>query len=99
MCLANADDSGSMAFEEGGERIDDMKAVLGRTADAATLFDTDGIVVRFIPAPPHRAREAVFQCKYKLPPRLAKAGSVPTSVFKLSFCYKWSTKAKIYSCA
>lgn len=40
------DDSGSMAFEEGGERIDDMKAVLGRTADAATLFDTDGIVVR-----------------------------------------------------
>ena len=35
-----------MAFEEGGERIDDMKAVLGRTADAATLFDTDGIVVR-----------------------------------------------------
>lgn len=42
------DDSGSMAFEEGGERIDDMKAVLGRTADAATLFDTDGIVVRFM---------------------------------------------------
>lgn len=42
-----ADDSGSMAFEEGGERIDDMKAVLGRTADAATLFDTDGIVVRW----------------------------------------------------
>lgn len=37
-----------MAFEEGGERIDDMKAVLGRTADAATLFDTDGIVVRFM---------------------------------------------------
>lgn len=36
-----------MAFEEGGERIDDMKAVLGRTADAATLFDTDGIVVRW----------------------------------------------------
>lgn len=36
-----------MAFEEGGERIDDMKAVLGRTADAATLFDTDGIVVRY----------------------------------------------------
>ena len=45
--LLNADDSGSMAFEEGGERIDDMKAVLGRTADAATLFDTDGIVVRY----------------------------------------------------
>lgn len=44
--LLSADDSGSMAFEEGGERIDDMKAVLGRTADAATLFDTDGIVVR-----------------------------------------------------
>jgi len=40
-----------MAFEEGGERIDDMKAVLGRTADAATLFDTDGIVVRCDPPP------------------------------------------------
>ena len=49
MYHGNADDSGSMAFEEGGERIDDMKAVLGRTADAATLFDTDGIVVRFVP--------------------------------------------------
>lgn len=50
-CKCVVDDSGSMAFEEGGERIEDMKAVLGRTADAATLFDTDGIVVRYSTLP------------------------------------------------
>jgi hypothetical protein len=42
------DDSGSMAFEENGERIDDLKMIIGRTADAATLFDHDGISVRFM---------------------------------------------------
>ena len=31
-----------------GERIDDLKMIIGRTADAATLFDTDGISVRFM---------------------------------------------------
>jgi uncharacterized protein YegL len=45
------DDSGSMAFEEGGERIEDLKAVLGKVAEAATLFDSDGIVVRFMNGP------------------------------------------------
>lgn len=42
------DDSGSMAFEENGERIDDMKAVMGKVAYATSLFDQDGIQVRFM---------------------------------------------------
>ncbi|MCJ1368417.1 hypothetical protein MMC16_007559 [Acarospora aff. strigata] len=43
-----ADDSGSMIFEEGGERINDLKLILGRVAEVATMFDEDGIVVRFM---------------------------------------------------
>ena len=31
-----------------GERIDDLKMIVGRSADAATLFDHDGISVRFM---------------------------------------------------
>jgi hypothetical protein len=42
------DDSGSMAFEEGGSRIDDLKLIVGRVAYATSLFDRDGIVVRFM---------------------------------------------------
>ena len=42
------DDSGSMAFEENGERIDDLKLILGRVAFATSLFDDDGIQVRFM---------------------------------------------------
>ncbi|TGO72051.1 hypothetical protein BELL_0498g00060 [Botrytis elliptica] len=42
------DDSGSMIFQENGSRIDDMKLVLGRAAYAGSLFDADGIEVRFI---------------------------------------------------
>jgi len=42
------DDSGSMQFEENGERIDDMKLVLKRVSQAACLFDEDGISVRFM---------------------------------------------------
>lgn len=38
-----ADDSGSMIFEEGGERINDLKVILGRVAEVATLFDEDGM--------------------------------------------------------
>jgi hypothetical protein len=37
-----ADDSTSMSALDRGERIDDLKAILGRVADAATLFDDDG---------------------------------------------------------
>lgn len=29
----HADDSGSMVFEEGGERINDLKLILGRVAE------------------------------------------------------------------
>ncbi|ANB11995.1 hypothetical protein AWJ20_223 [Sugiyamaella lignohabitans] len=42
------DDSGSMAFEEKGERIDDLKLILHRVSFAASLFDTNGIEVRFM---------------------------------------------------
>ncbi len=42
------DDSGSMAFEENGERIDDLKLILNRVAFATALFDDDGIQVRFM---------------------------------------------------
>lgn len=40
-----------MAFEEGGERIKDLKLILQRVAFAATLFDEDGYVGKplFIP--------------------------------------------------
>lgn len=42
------DDSGSMQFEENGERIKDLKLILSRVAYAASLFDEDGIQVRFM---------------------------------------------------
>ena len=42
------DDSGSMQFEEKGERIKDLQLVLQRVAFAATLFDDDGIELRFM---------------------------------------------------
>jgi hypothetical protein len=45
------DDSGSMQFEENGERIDDLKLILGRVAYATSLFDEDGIQVRFMNSP------------------------------------------------
>jgi vWA found in TerF C terminus len=45
------DDSGSMAFEEGGERIADLKVILSRVAFAASLFDDDGVQVRFMNSP------------------------------------------------
>lgn len=42
------DDSGSMSFEEGGSRIDDLKLIVSRVSQAASLFDDDGIEVRFM---------------------------------------------------
>ncbi|EGF78091.1 hypothetical protein BATDEDRAFT_90992 [Batrachochytrium dendrobatidis JAM81] len=42
------DDSGSMAFEEDGERIQDLKLILAKIANVAGLLDTDGIQVRFM---------------------------------------------------
>ena len=42
------DDSGSMAFEENGERIEDLKLVLTRAAFIAAIMDDDGLSVRFM---------------------------------------------------
>jgi hypothetical protein len=42
------DDSGSMAFEEDGERIEDLKYILSKVSEIATMFDDDGILVRFM---------------------------------------------------
>ncbi|KXT14437.1 hypothetical protein AC579_8370 [Pseudocercospora musae] len=42
------DDSGSMSFEENGERIKDLQLILQRAAFAATLFDDDGVDIRFM---------------------------------------------------
>lgn len=42
------DDSGSMQFEESGERVNDLKVILGRVAEVATNFDTNGINIRFM---------------------------------------------------
>ncbi|KAF2138762.1 uncharacterized protein K452DRAFT_233424 [Aplosporella prunicola CBS 121167] len=54
------DDSGSMAFEENGERIKDLQIILERVAFAATLFDDDGISVRFMNSlPPPQVTEHI----------------------------------------
>jgi hypothetical protein len=45
------DDSGSMAFEDGGERIQDLKYILGKVASVVGAFDEDGMSVRFINSP------------------------------------------------
>ncbi|KAK2813365.1 hypothetical protein FQN50_000680 [Emmonsiellopsis sp. PD_5] len=42
------DDSGSMLHDEGGSRIDDLKLILNRVSFAASLFDDDGINIRFM---------------------------------------------------
>jgi hypothetical protein len=42
------DDSGSMSFEENGSRIDDLKLILNRVSYAASLFDDDGVQIRFL---------------------------------------------------
>lgn len=42
------DDSGSMQFEEEGSRIQDLRLILDRVSFAATLFDADGISIRFM---------------------------------------------------
>ncbi|KAL6709122.1 hypothetical protein ACN47E_001938 [Coniothyrium glycines] len=42
------DDSGSMQFEEEGSRIKDLRLILERVSFASTLFDADGISMRFM---------------------------------------------------
>jgi hypothetical protein len=39
-----------MQFEEGGERIKDLRVILERVAGVATIFDEDGISLRFMNA-------------------------------------------------
>lgn len=41
-----------MQFEENGERIKDLRLILQRVAYAATLFDDDGISIRFMNSTP-----------------------------------------------
>jgi hypothetical protein len=48
MYLRILDNSGSMEFEEGGERKNDLKLILSRVASTASIFDDDGISVRFM---------------------------------------------------
>ncbi|KAL9597395.1 MAG: hypothetical protein Q9179_004288 [Wetmoreana sp. 5 TL-2023] len=43
-----SDNSGSMLLEEKGERIEDLKFILSRVVSIATLFDDDGISIRFM---------------------------------------------------
>lgn len=40
-----------MAFEENGERIDDLKMIAQKVSEVATMFDDDGILVRFMNSP------------------------------------------------
>ncbi|KAF1815607.1 hypothetical protein P152DRAFT_190474 [Eremomyces bilateralis CBS 781.70] len=54
------DDSGSMQFEENGERIKDLRLILERVSSAATLFDDDGVSVRFMNSvPPPQATDGI----------------------------------------
>ena len=46
-----ADDSGSMAYEDQGERIEDLKTILAQVADVVTMFDDDGILISFMNSP------------------------------------------------
>lgn len=46
--LIKSDNSGSMEFYKADGRIDDLKVVLTRTVSIATMFDDDGISVRFM---------------------------------------------------
>lgn len=49
-----------MQFEEKGERIKDLQLILQRVAFAATLFDDDGIDVRFMNSdPPPQATSGI----------------------------------------
>ncbi len=43
-----SDDSASMKFAENGERIRDLKVMLDRVTEVASLLDQDGISVRAI---------------------------------------------------
>ncbi|KAL8839887.1 MAG: hypothetical protein Q9170_001567 [Blastenia crenularia] len=48
------DDSGSMKFDEEGDRIVQLKKILSQVVSAAMLFDDDGISIRFMNWQPRR---------------------------------------------
>ena len=45
------DNSGSMNFEQNGERMEDLRLILSRVVYTAALFDDDGISIRFMNDP------------------------------------------------
>ncbi|KAJ3015206.1 hypothetical protein HKX48_004715 [Thoreauomyces humboldtii] len=47
-CVIYADDSGSMIAAENGERVDDLNLIVSKVAEITSLFDQDGISVRFM---------------------------------------------------
>ena len=60
------DDSGSMRYEDDGERLKDLKLIYSRVVPAAMLFDDDGISVRFMkwvpqdpPRDPQQRRDGI----------------------------------------
>ncbi|KAI9860795.1 MAG: hypothetical protein M1813_005718 [Trichoglossum hirsutum] len=71
------DDSGSMQFEDGGERIKDLKLILSRVAYAAALFDRDGIQVRFMNNPIEGNNIRTEQQVEELVARVAFKGLTP----------------------
>ena len=68
-----ADDSTSMKYAESGARIDDMKVILERVTEVATLFDHDGMSIiasdclAYIPAFDCLAYTPAFDCLACIP--------------------------------
>ena len=51
LLLTTSDNSGSIEFEEGGDRKNDLSLILSRVVYTSALFDSDGIQVRFMNDP------------------------------------------------
>jgi hypothetical protein len=66
-----------MQFEDGGERIKDLKLILSRVAYAAALFDRDGIQVRFMNNPIEGNNIRTEQQVEELVARVAFKGLTP----------------------
>lgn len=62
-----------MLFEENGSRVDDAKMIVGRAATAASLFDQDGLTVRFMNSPIQGNNMYVLY----VPPSLTRPDSPP----------------------
>ncbi|KAL8907952.1 MAG: hypothetical protein Q9207_001098 [Kuettlingeria erythrocarpa] len=46
--IAQSDNSGSVAFEESGARVTELRKIISDVVHVATLFDDDGISIRFM---------------------------------------------------